>query len=173
MKSPARHRDWLRVFLWLTLGLILIPLYNVARELGHPLGGFINSRFIHDEVWRVDVATPPWWSGVAAANGVRPLDIIIAIADQPADYNQREMFAEVERQGHATVPVLVLDPRTGAAVERVVPVVPFTWAEFLDYRLPDLILFVSFWLLAFVLYQSQPHDPLSRAAVVMFCAWAV
>lgn len=164
-----KRLDGLAVLLWLAPLLICIPLFNIARDLGRPFGGFINSRFVHDEVWRVDVATPPWWPGLAMPSSVQPLDVILAIDGQPADFRQREVFAEAQRRGRAVIAVLILDPRSGQVQERHAPIVPFTWADFLDYRLPDLILFASFWLLALVLYRSQPEDQLSRSTAFMFC----
>jgi hypothetical protein len=59
VKHWIARLDGVRLYLWLTPLLACLSLVNIARNLGHPFGGFITSRFVHDEHWQVDVATPP------------------------------------------------------------------------------------------------------------------
>ena len=51
---------------------------NLWLDIGRPFGGYVVMNDIQPNTWRVDEATPPWWSGVNNT-ALGPRDMLLAI----------------------------------------------------------------------------------------------
>jgi signal transduction histidine kinase len=154
--------DWLNVILWLTLGVALLVALNLLSDLNQPFGGYIAVRDSTGEKnWFADMVTPSWWSGVQ--NGL-PLDSwLVSLNGKPYGLDQRDFWRAAQS------PVLVNYNYNYQPDSIRLPIVRFDWAHLVDFRLPDFITFCGYWLLAWLLYRSDPTAQLNRAAVLGFC----
>ncbi len=155
-------RDPLVWLLIATAALSLLGLFNIARELGTPFGGYISYRRAQVPTGEVDLNTPVWWSGLIHDRLV-PGAILLAVDGLSYYPNARDVYRQAAEKGRRTVAVEFRRPGEQTPVMRNLSVERFGRIELLDIRLPDLIMATAFWLLAVVVYRSAPDDPTNRA----------
>ncbi|HMT20084.1 MAG TPA: hypothetical protein PKE20_02375, partial [Promineifilum sp.] len=155
-------RDPLVWLLIATAALSLLGLFNIARELGTPFGGYISYRRAQVPTGEVDLNTPVWWSGLIHDRLV-PGAILLAVDGLSYYPNARGVYRQAAEKGRRTVAVEFRRPGEQTPVMRNLSVERFGRIELLDIRLPDLIMATAFWLLAVAVYRSAPDDPTNRA----------
>lgn len=143
----------------------LSGLFNLARDVGQPFGGYLAGRNIKYPRWFVDNVTPPHWPALLVS-GLKRESLLIALDGRPYSFDDRAVFANAWAQGRREIDLAY----SVDGVERTIQlsVQPFTWQQYIDSTLPELILAASFWLLAIALYRSRPDDPVNRTTAVFF-----
>lgn len=155
------RRDPLVWFFVLTAALALLGVYDMAREVGQPFGGYLSYRRSAAPVGEVDANTPSWWSGMIRSR-LRHGITLLAVDRRRYD-DARDAFRDAAAARRQFVNVTFHDPATHQIMSRAVPVRPFTLAHFFDARLPDLIMALVFGGLALVVYLSAPTNAVNRA----------
>jgi signal transduction histidine kinase len=162
MAERRRLRDPLIWLFVLTGALAILGFTDMALELGQPFGGYISYRRSAVAVGEVDANTPIWWSGIIR-NRLTQEDVLLAADNQPYYPYVREAFRRAAAEGRRLVVITLTRPGIERPIAHAVHVQRFTLGQFLDVRLPDVIMFLVFWLLALVVYLSDPGNPTSRA----------
>jgi signal transduction histidine kinase len=152
-------RDGLALLIGCVFALGLASAYSLARDIGHPFGGFLVFRSALSRAWQLEASTPPWWP-VIAQNLLRYDDQLVALNGQPFDRAAQEQFLEAALRGQTTFQLTLR--RSGQSLTLDLPLRFFTFSDFANVKLPDLIIGLGFWLLAVAVYRSQPHAPLNR-----------
>lgn len=155
-------RDPLVWFFVLTAAISLLGLFNIAREIDSPFGGYVSYRRIPIATGEVDLNTPIWWAGMIR-DRLEAGALLLAVNGLAYYPNVRRVFREAAAEGRPTVAIEFRRPGEDVPDNANLSVERFTRIEFLDIRLPDFIMAVAFWLLAIVVYQSGPNDPTNRA----------
>jgi signal transduction histidine kinase len=159
--AHAYPRDPLVWFFVLTAALAMLGFYDMAREVGHPFGGYLSYRRSAASIGEVDANTPGWWSGMIRDRLRHGITLLAADGRPYAD--ARDVFRDAAAAGRQFVAITFLDQTSHQLASRNVPVRPFTPAHFFDARLPDLIMALVFGGLAVVVYLSAPASPVNRA----------
>lgn len=143
----------------------LSGLFNLARDVGQPFGGYLAGRNIKYPRWFVDNVTPPHWPALLVS-GLKRDSLLISLDGRPYGFDDRTVFAEAWAQGRREIALTY----SASGVDRTIQlsVQLFTWQQYIDSTLPELILAASFWLLAIALYRSRPDDPVNRTTAVFF-----
>ncbi len=163
-------RDPLGWGLAATLVLGLLATLRLAGDVGRPFGGFLEEYLpSQSDRVQVDSNTPRSWKQAV------DLDLIdstlVEINGLPYWPNQAEVFAEAAGRGDSSVTLTV---ERGRGPEQVrVPIVIFTLTDYLDVKLPIIVVNLALWILAVVVYTGQPEDRLNRAASWLFCVLAL
>lgn len=164
MPKCKRVNRWLGILLATILLLGILAAFNLAREIGKPFGGFRTSRSINTGYWYLGMATPPWWPGMSNT-GLSPEDRLIMLDGQPYGQDQWRTYAAAYNQQRYQVPLIV--ERRGEEIDLLIPVGPFTLAQFLEIKVPDILVGLGFWLLALTVLLSRPGESTSRLFVAL------
>jgi len=162
-------RDWLAWFLGIALVVAVAGMVNLARDVGQPFPGLIIWRNVPQGRWYFDEITPTWWPGALQADFEGQSEALIGLNGQPFGIEQRALFLQAEAAGQSQVVFDTDHWGVGAHLQRSAPLTHVTLGQVLDFRFPDLIVFVCLWLLAVLVYRVRPADPLNRIAAVLFC----
>lgn len=163
-------RYWIDVLLWLTLAGILAGAASLWRDIGRPFGGYMVLDYVNTNEWVVDGATPPWWP-VLGSGDLQIEDRLRAINGNSDILNQGNMYAAAAARGESEVEVRF---ERGGRVSAVrLPIVTFSLRHLIEFKLPDVIIGLTFWLLALIVYRLRPADPLNRTYAVLGALIAV
>ncbi|MEW5871955.1 MAG: ATP-binding protein [Chloroflexota bacterium] len=154
------------VLLSFVLLLGLASAVNLASQIGQPFGGFYTIWNHARHVWLVEAATPPWWPAITHT-GLRYNDELVALDGQSYDEYALPLYARALDQGRATLPLSIR--RGGNSFELDLPVQVFSLSHFLDFKLPDLINGLGFWLLALIVYRARPGTLINRLFAIAGC----
>ena len=169
--TSVRRRDWMSLILGGALFFGLLSALNLATEIGQPYGGFFTVNHFTTSDWSMDSVTPRYWP-VVAQEGLRDLDYLRTIDGIPVGRDQRQIYAAAAQRGQPTVELGL--ERDGQPLTLNVPIVRFSFPDFLDVKLPDFVMGLGFWLLAVVIYRSRPAEKLNRIfamAAVLLAGW--
>jgi len=162
--SPRASPAWITALLGAVFALGVVNTLNFARDIGQPFGGFLVSRRPGLSVWQVEISTPPWWT-VIAQGQVNYDDHVITLNGQPYDANARPHYREAARRG-ASFQLTI--QRGGQVREQTLPLRRFSFSDFIDVKLPNVIVGLGFWLLAVAVYRVRPHGSLNQLFAVGF-----
>lgn len=158
--SPPRRFSWYYViFAAVALGGALAAA-NLAAAIGRPFGGFYLTRSHATSAWAMHPATPPWWP-VIASGQLRFGDLLLAVNDAPFGPGVGDLFARLYEDTNARSATLTVQ-RNGTIHQLTVPVSLFSLGNYLDVKLPDLIICFGFWLLAVAVFNAQAQNPANR-----------
>lgn len=164
MNWRAYRRDPLALALLAILVAGSIATLRLLLDLGRPYGGFLEEYAPSvGDVVRVDTNTPLSWPNASSDLLNRAL---IEIDGEPYAGHQAAAYAVAASRGAPTV-TLVLD-NGGQRHVKQVPVRTFSFADYLDIKLPLIVTNVTLWVLAWIVFSSQPEDVLNRAASWVF-----
>ena len=164
MNWRAYRRDPLALALLAILVAGSIATLRLLLDLGRPYGGFLEEYAPSvGDVVRVDTNTPLSWPNASSDLLNRAL---IEIDGEPYAGDQAAAYAVAASRGAPTV-TLVLD-NGGQRHVKQVPVRTFSFADYLDIKLPLIVTNVTLWVLAWIVFSSQPEDVLNRAASWVF-----
>jgi signal transduction histidine kinase len=168
----AFRKNWVTGLMGLVLAFALAVIFNIAREIGQPFGGFYANRSHSRNLWLVDAPTPPWWPALTDA-GLRYDDILVEIEGAPFDSAAYQLYAQAQKAGKSSVTLTIL--RGPVQLRLDIPIKTFTVSNFLDLKLPDLLIGLGFWLLAAAVYRARPEETINRifAIACSLCASAI
>jgi signal transduction histidine kinase len=147
-------KHWPAALMAAVFVLGLASALTMAQHVGEPFGGFIANQDHARGLWVAPV-TPPWWSPLAEGR-LRYDDALIALNGRPYDSESYRQYAQADSF------TLTLQ-RDGLPLDLTLPVKKFSPGNFLDLKLPEIIVGLGFWLLAIAVYQVQPEAPVNRA----------
>ena len=156
----ALRTYWIPLMLVAILACAAATVWNIVREIGQPFGGFYTTTA---HVWQVDAPTPPWWPALNAS-GLRYDDELVALEDLPYGPDSYLAYARALAAGRHAVTLTI--NRGGVTSRLDIPIRIFTVGNFLDLKLPDLLVGLGFWLLAAAVYLAQPRGPVNRIFAV-------
>jgi signal transduction histidine kinase len=162
MDGRPRLRDPLIWVIVLTGALAVLGFVDMGLELNQPFGGYVSYRRSAVAVGEIDANTPIWWSGVIQ-DRLKYGDVLLAADGRPYYPHTRAAFLQAAAEARRQVVITLERPGMDRPMALAVPVERFTSGQFLDVRLPDMIMFLVFWLLAIVVYASDPANPTARA----------
>lgn len=168
----ALRKQWIVGLMGVVLALALSVTFNIAREIGQPFGGFYANRSHSRNLWQVDAPTPPWWPALTET-GLRYEDVLVGIEGRSFDAEAYQIYAEAQKAGKSSVTLVVL--RGPAQLSVDLPIKIFALSNFLDLKLPDLLIGLGFWLLAAAVYRARPAETINRifAVACSLCASAI
>ena len=145
----------------LTLLLGVVSAISLTQDIGRPFLGFLHIHAISANVWLIDTETPSYWP---AFRQLPWSGAIVAIKRQPPDNAVADVF---RRAAQPPNPIVALQIESdGQRMTVNLPVKPFTWADWLDLKLPRWISSLVYWLLALaILRNSRPGDPTAQACI--------
>jgi signal transduction histidine kinase len=154
--------DWL-VWAIIAGGIVAVfGYYDIARDIGRPFGGYVGFRPTAIDTGEVDANTPIWWSGMTW-DRLDHGDTLVRVEQLPYYPDLRDTLAHLYESGERAVELEVI-PRDSDQIEVItLPLTIFTIQQFMDVRLPDIIVSFVFWSLAIVVYTSWPGGPANRA----------
>lgn len=171
--APARRPrpDWLLVLIASMLALGALSAGALALDLGRVYGGFTVFYSFGDDRWRVDFGTPIWWPALAS-HCLRLGDVVETIDGEPSGLHVPTAF----QTGSPDRQVLVTIRHGERRATCQLTLRPFTFADYVDLKLPEIVIGLGFWLLSLVIYRSRPAEPLNRvfasaAAVIAGYQW--
>lgn len=156
----------------------LLGTATLILEIGRPFGRFITYGFIAQDMVDLAYETPEWWAPIAAApisgssisrGALQYGDKILTINGLPYSSNA---WAEMARAYENQAAVRLEIRRIGVPRPVIVdlPVAPFSIGEFVDIKLPELLVGLVFWLLAVIVLRARPDAPTNRVfAAVAAC----
>ena len=157
--ADRRHiPGWVRtpagVALILAVVFAALTFASSVGDIGRPFGGFLSYGYFNTDVAGVVYETPDWWMPMATGL-LEHGDDLVAVNGRPYTPHARQEF---ERAYAAGQPVTLLVKAVGNGQQRevVVPAQLFTVADYLDVKLPDVLVAVSFWLLALMILRARP-----------------
>jgi signal transduction histidine kinase len=157
------RKHWILGLMGIILAFALAVVFNTAREIGQPFGGFYANRSHSRNLWQVDAPTPPWWPALSEA-GLRYDDVLLEIEGRPYDSGAYQLYAEAQKEGKNQVTLTILRDPTN--LRQNVPIKIFTLSNFLELKLPDLLIGLGFWLLAAAVYRTRPEETINRIFAV-------
>ena len=168
----ALRKHWIVGLMGIVFVLALAVTLNVAREIGQPFGGFYTNRSHSRNLWLVDAPTPPWWPALTET-GLRYDDVLLEIEGRSFDSGANQVYAEAQKDGKSLVTLTIL--RGPDQLSLAIPIKIFTFGNFLDLKLPDLLIGLGFWLLAVAVYRARPEETINRifAVACSLCASAI
>ncbi len=164
------RRYWIDLLLGLTFAGILAGVINLGRDIGQPFGGYMVLDYPNTNEWVVDGATPPWWPALGAG-GLRIEDRLRAVNGNPDILNQGKEYAAAAARGDSEVELRF--ERAGQVSVVRLPILAFSPRHLIEFKLPDVIIGLSFWLLALIVYRLHPTNPLNRTYAVLGAQLAV
>jgi len=164
------RRYWIDALLWLTLAAILAGVINLWLAVGQPFGGYMVLDYVNTGEWVIDGATPPWWPALGS-DGLRIEDRLRAVNGNPDILNQGKEYAAAAARGDSEVEVRL--ERAGQVSAARLPILAFSPRHLIEFKLPDVLIGLSFWLLALIVYRLRPTNPLNRTYAVLGAQVAV
>lgn len=161
--------DWLRnpagALLLAAVVFGLMGTLSLAIDIGRPFGRFISYGFFGRSDAELIHETPRWWEPVADGSLVYG-DIFHTINGLPYTPHAREEFAKAYLQGE---PVVLTVSRIGEDSPVIVTLKPelFTVAEYLDVKLPELLVGLVFWTLALIVLRARPDSTTNRVFALL------
>lgn len=141
---------------------------STALDIGRPFGHFMSYGFFEIPESDISHETPRWWEPIANGD-LNYGDSIHTINGLPYTPNARQAFAQSFQQGEpATLSVQPLGEEQLKTV--VLPVKEFTVLEYIDIKLPELLVGFVFWMLALIVLRARPDSNTNRVfAIVSAC----
>ena len=152
----ALSRHWILGLMAAILLAATLATLNIAQQIGRPFGGFYTTLGI---VWQVDAPTPSWWPAMSAG-GLQYDDELVALDGSPYGPTSYQRFAQATALGRHDFTLTIR--RGGALQQLILPIRTFTVGNFLDFKLPDLLMGLGFWLLAVAVYLARPKESVNR-----------
>jgi signal transduction histidine kinase len=144
---------------------------SLAMDVGRPFGRFLSYGFFGRPDGELVHETPRWWEPVATGSLIYG-DIFHTINGLPYIPHAREEFAEAYLQGK---PVVLEISRIGEDPPVIVTLKSelFTIAEYLDVKLPELLVGLVFWTLGLIVLRARPDSTTNRVFALLAACIAI
>lgn len=166
-EAPYRHTTvpaWLRnpVGAIIVAALIfgVLGTAALAREIGRPFGGYATYSLIDVGYNYVAGETPVWWPAVAE-NLLDYDDQLVAINGLPYRQHMWEQM-QLAYKNRENVVLDIIKARATDISSVVITPFRFSFWDFLDLKLPNLLVAVVFWFLAVIVLQAKPDVTTNR-----------
>lgn len=172
--NNSRYKYFVNGLFIFTLIAGVIGFYNLARDIGHPFGGYLTHYNGIANRWDISPLTPPWWSNFATEGKVYA-NVIEELNGQSntSTMDQRSIYTEAYAHHEPFVSAVIShngemindDENTNVQI----PVILFTTAHFLDIKVPDLLNGLGLFLLAIAIYWAKPDETMNQVFASMCC----
>lgn len=141
---------------------------TLVTEVGQPFGQYMSYGYMGQAQAEISRDTPSWWPPIATGLIQYP-DYLATINNLPYLPNVRNEMA----RAYASSEVVLLElNRQGetAPIFIPLPVRRFTVLDFMDVKLPELLVGVAFWLLAVIVLRAGPDSETNQVfAAITSC----
>ena len=153
----------------LIISLLLggIAIISVASSIGQAFGGYTTALLSQSTRTIVAADTPIWWPIYQTSLSPNSSIDLISVNGRSHRTDAPNVFEEAAIAGDesAKVGIRILD--TGETFDIDVPVIRFSFIDFLELKLPDLIVGLCFWLAAAVVLKARPTEPLNQRFAIV------
>lgn len=168
LEIPAWLRNPAGLVLILTAFFGVFGTLTLAAEIGRPFGGYLSYGYIEKPRSELSHETPRWWEPVADGDLIYG-DELLAINGLPYGPFAETAFAQAHKNGES-VQLLIDRLDEDHPVTITLPVSLFSFWDFLDVKLPELLVGVVFWMLAVIVLRADPESLTNRVfATVAAC----
>ena len=168
---PTSHniiqRHWLPGLLLFTALITVLTTVRLAMDIGKPFGGYLTFHNVMANRLALVAENPTWWPGFVTGQLI-PGDGLREIEGHWYENGavEAEQFAEAAAKGLEFVTLRIV--RSGESMLVQVPVTSFTWAHYIEWIAPYLLMSLSFLTIAFAVYRASPQQPSSKL-LILFC----
>jgi signal transduction histidine kinase len=160
---PPWLRSWAGLAIILSAIIGLVGTVTLALDIGHPFGGYISYSVPMNEVGHITEETPAWWP--IFQQGAELKEEFRAINGLPYTPNVYATFEQSEPGDEVTLTLTrQIDGQNGLLT---IPVSLFTLEHFLDLKVPELIVAISFWLLGLIVLRAGPDQPTNQVFALL------
>ncbi|MFN2138448.1 MAG: GAF domain-containing sensor histidine kinase [Candidatus Promineifilaceae bacterium] len=159
MSVPAWLRNWAGILLLAALFWGALSAVTLALEIGRPFAGFASYSITLEEWGRVAEESPSWWT-IRRLLGDDLRGKFTTIDGLPFTRHVDAVFRQsAPGDIHA---VTFIRENTGQEITLALAARSFSFYDFLDLKLPELIVAASFWILGAVVLRAAPDQPTNR-----------
>lgn len=156
-------------FILAILCLNLLSIVNLFQDIGLPFGGYLTFFNPITNEYTIDKGFPPWW------NKDSHLDqhmILLEINGEPyTEEIARYIYNENYLSSRETVDLLL--GYYGNHYREEIVVRSFSIWDYLDIKLPLIVISFSLWILAITIYLAKPSDVTNQVAAVLFALFSL
>lgn len=167
--------EWLRnpvgVVLIAAVFFGLFGTLTLAIDIGRPFGRYMSYGYFEHPYADLSHETPRWWQPLADGT-LRYGDRFIAINGLPYTPNARTEFARAY-QDNQPVQLLIERPGIDHHLTVTLPAALFSFWEFLDVKLPELLVGFVFWMLALIVLRAKSESSTNRVFATVAAAVAI
>lgn len=161
------------LLLWLSLLVVLIGTVDLASDIGRPYGGLLT--FYNPITSNINVSAdiPVWWPGLTP-DLVNRRDVLKEIDGESYTLKSEiQAFAKALQEGRDYVEILV--DRDGQRRTVALPVVVFTLNDYINLKLPSLLISLGFWLIGLTVYSATKSSPetINRILILLICFFSI
>jgi signal transduction histidine kinase len=143
----------------------IVGIMSLALEVGKPFGGILSYTVLARDITALRHETPEWWEAIRN-NTIQYGDQFTLIDGRPYDSHSRLVYQEAY-EANRPVKLEIIRRTTGQILVATLPVRLFTWFDFVDLVLPELIVGVSFILLAMIVLRAGPRQSVNGIFAAM------
>lgn len=133
---------------------------TLAIEIGQPFAGYMTYGYFEHPHSELSHETPRWWEPIADGNLIYG-DKILSINGLPYAPFAETALKKALGEGKP-VQLLVERLEDQSIITTTLPVMQFTFWEFLDVKLPEILVGVVFWMLAAIVLRADPESVTNR-----------
>jgi len=159
---PTWLRNPVGGLLVVALLLGVISALALGLDIGRPFGGY-SSYLLIQSLRTVPIAeTPPWWP--VYRTPLTPSDVfdLLTVNGRSHRTDALAAFEQARRDGDTWATLRVHSLAEDRVFSVRVPVIRFGFMEWLELKLPDLIVGLCFWLAAVTVLKARPSEPLNQ-----------
>lgn len=156
--------DWLRsptgAIIIVSLSMIIVGTVALAAEIGQPFGGFASYGYLDRDNDFIASETPIWWPPLVQ-NLLEHDDRLLSINGMPYRQHMWDQMSLAYDNGENVI-LEVLRLRNSDTFSVAIIPVRFSAQDFLDLKLPNLLVAIVFWLLAVIVLKARPDMTTNR-----------
>lgn len=161
------YRDWLACLLIGSMLYGIVCTYGLATDVGRPFPGFITYINPITATIGIDWNVPSWW-WIGTDDHPALNDELLEVDGVPfrqlSGYiDNATIYANAHAEGREYVPAIVIHP-DGSQETLHLSIQPFLWTHFGDILTSPIIIALSLWVLAFILYRAAAAQQTQRIA---------
>lgn len=171
--SGSGDRYTIPLLLLLTLLMILTGAVDLAQDIGRPYGGLLTYYNPITNSINVSADIPVWWPGLAPGK-VERHDALVEIDGVPYTLQSEiESYAAALAESRKSVKIVV--DRDGSRHAMDLPVVIFSLNDYLNLKLPSLLISLGFWLIGFTVYAATRAslETVGRVLILFVCCLSI
>jgi signal transduction histidine kinase len=149
----------------------LLAFISLAMDVGKPFGGFLSYTVVANDVTVLRQETPEWWE-LIRSDTLQYVDQLTLIDGQPYYSHSWEAY-QAAYETNRPVELEIFRITSGQLLLVALPVTLFNWFDFVDMVLPELVVGISFILLAVILLNAGSRQPVNRIFAALAACVAI